>query len=240
MAIYEDANVLTGAPIVNPRVNGLLRILIFAGSDMAMHLHAACGVFSSQRGDPVAAVPVASSPFAAADTPTRVSQTMPPWARLGILFGLLGATSIALFGPIGVSGTYPRFVGAIADLLLPGSAAATPYLAKMGRFLGPESMIVVGLLIGGFLASRLGHAARAGRRAPKVEIIHAHESTRSRRYAGAFIGGVLIVFGARLAGGCTSGHIISGITQLSLSGFAFGAGVFATGILTAKTLKRGY
>jgi uncharacterized membrane protein YedE/YeeE len=46
------------------------------------------------------------------------------------------------------------------------------------------------------------------------------------------------VFGARLAGGCTSGHIISGITQLSLSGMLFGAGVFMSGILTAKMIRR--
>ena len=35
-------------------------------------------------------------------------------------------------------------------------------------------------------------------------------------------------------------HIISGMTQLSLSGMVFGAGVFASGIVTAKLLKRGY
>jgi uncharacterized membrane protein YedE/YeeE len=51
---------------------------------------------------------------------------------------------------------------------------------------------------------------------------------------------VLLIFGARLAGGCTSGHIISGITQLSLSGMVFAAGVFVSGIATAKLLKRGY
>ena len=71
-------------------------------------------------------------------------------------------------------------------------------------------------------------------------MIHANERTVRRRYLNAFAGGVLILFGARLAGGCTSGHIISGITQLSLSGMVFGAGVFATGIATAKLIKRGY
>lgn len=189
----------------------------------------------------MAVVSTTSLPRASAAAPSaRVARTLPPWARLGILFGLLGAASIALFGPIGVSGTYPRVLGALANLFAPGSADSVPYLARMGRLLSPETMIVVGLVIGGFLASRFGAAARDGRRAPAIEIIHAHESSTSRRYAGAFVGGVLIVFGARLAGGCTSGHIISGITQLSLSGFAFGAGVFATGILTARLLKRGY
>jgi uncharacterized membrane protein YedE/YeeE len=68
-------------------------------------------------------------------------------------------------------------------------------------------------------------------------MIHSGETTTKKRYRDAFIGGFLIVFGARIAGGCTSGHIISGITQLSVSGFIFAAGVFATGIITAKSLN---
>ena len=50
------------------------------------------------------------------------------------------------------------------------------------------------------------------------------------------VGGVLLLFGARLAGGCTSGHIISGITQLAVSSVIFAAAVFAAGITTAKLL----
>lgn len=169
---------------------------------------------------------------------TLPARSLPPWAGLGALFGLLGAASIALFGPIGVSGTYPRFIGALWRTADPGGAAGQSYLVKMGSLITPESMLVVGLLIGGFLASRMGRAAGTG--APALEVVHANERTDGRRYLNAFAGGVLILFGARLAGGCTSGHIISGITQLSLSGMVFGAGVFATGIATAKLIKRGY
>ena len=167
---------------------------------------------------------------------TRVIAALPPWAKLGILFGLLSAASIALYGPIGVSGTYPRLIGAIARAVDPTFAGANPYLVKMGEFFQPESTLVIGLLIGGFLAFRFG----ARRPVPSYEVIHAGEKTATRRYADAFAGGVLLIFGARLAGGCTSGHIISGITQLSLSGMVFAAGVFVSGIATAKLLKRGY
>ena len=62
--------------------------------------------------------------------------------------------------------------------------------------------------------------------------------TPARRYRDAFLGGFLILFGARLAGGCTSGHIISGMTQLAVSGMIFGAAVFATGIFTAKMIRK--
>ena len=162
------------------------------------------------------------------------STRIPPWAMLGGIFGVVSALSILTWGPIGVSGTYPRFVGAILRRLDPSLAAGNPYLEKMGSLITPETFLVLGLLIGGFLASRIGKKAPS-----HSEFIHTGETTKGKRYRDAFIGGFLIVFGARIAGGCTSGHIISGITQLSVSGLIFAAGVFATGIMTAKLLHKG-
>ncbi len=174
--------------------------------------------------------PATHAPPAIATGDTR----LPPWAKFGILFGLVSTASIFLWGPIGVSGTYPRFIGAVLRRVAPAYAAANPYLVKMGSLLAPETYLVVGLLIGGFLASRISRES-----APRLEMVHTGEKTTAARYRDAFIGGLLIVFGARIAGGCTSGHIISGITQLSVSGLIFGAGVFASGIFTAKMLKKG-
>jgi uncharacterized membrane protein YedE/YeeE len=165
----------------------------------------------------------------------RAATRLPRWATLGILFGLLSTAAIALYGPIGVSGTYPRFIGAVARRVTPEYAITNPYLVRMGSLITPETMLVLGLLIGGFLAAWLGRAGRA----PAAEIVHAAETTTARRYRDAFVGGVLIIFGARLAGGCTSGHIISGITQLAVSSVLFGAAVFASGMLTARLIKGG-
>ena len=61
-------------------------------------------------------------------------------------------------------------------------------------------------------------------------------ASRRKRYLVAFFGGVILMFGARLAGGCTSGHGISGSLQLALSGWVFFASVFVSGILTALML----
>ena len=163
----------------------------------------------------------------------RTAASPPRWAVLGVIFGLLVAGAIALYGPIGVSGTYPRFVGAVARAVTPGYAASNPYLVKMGTLVTPEAMLVIGLLIGGFLSSRLF----AGPKAPAVDRVHAMESTDARRYRDAFIGGFLILFGSRLAGGCTSGHIISGMSQLAVSSTIFAAAVFAGGIGTAKLIS---
>ncbi|RMD43729.1 hypothetical protein DV735_g1398, partial [Chaetothyriales sp. CBS 134920] len=49
----------------------------------------------------------------------------------------------------------------------------------------------------------------------------------------ALLGGVIMIFGARLAGGCTSGHGISGMSTMSISSFITVAAMFGGGILTA-------
>jgi uncharacterized protein len=54
-----------------------------------------------------------------------------------------------------------------------------------------------------------------------------------KRWVAAFLGGALLMFGARMAGGCTSGHGISGSLQLALSSWTFFLTMFAAGCLTA-------
>ena len=52
----------------------------------------------------------------------------------------------------------------------------------------------------------------------------------------AIIGGVALVVGARIAGGCTSGHGISGMATLSKSSFVTVAAMFAGGIAISGLL----
>ena len=58
------------------------------------------------------------------------------------------------------------------------------------------------------------------------------------RMMAAFWGGAILLYGARMAGGCTSGHGISGTLQLAVSGWVFFAAMFAAGIGTAAVLFR--
>ena len=57
-----------------------------------------------------------------------------------------------------------------------------------------------------------------------------------RRYGPSFLGGFLILFGARMADGCNSGHMMSGMMQGSVSGYIFAAAVFAVAIPTAMII----
>ncbi|KAI0843145.1 hypothetical protein F5Y06DRAFT_81831 [Hypoxylon sp. FL0890] len=53
----------------------------------------------------------------------------------------------------------------------------------------------------------------------------------------AVLGGILLAIGSRMAGGCTSGHGISGISLLSVSSFVSVAAMFAGGMSVAMIMK---
>lgn len=53
-----------------------------------------------------------------------------------------------------------------------------------------------------------------------------------------FLGGLMIGYGSRLAGGCTSGHSISGLAMLNPPSILASAGFFAGGIVMVQLLFR--
>jgi uncharacterized membrane protein YedE/YeeE len=99
-----------------------------------------------------------------------------------------------------------------------------------------EWMLVLGVFIGAFLSSSLS----GDRSHSPVPDLWARRfgTSRSKRMLAAFAGGALMMFGARLAQGCTSGHSISGIAQLAISSLVFTLIFFAVGIVTAQLIYR--
>ncbi len=90
------------------------------------------------------------------------------------------------------------------------------------------------LVAGAFLAAWLGRTFRT-ERVPTVWSERFGPSV-AKRYAAAFLGGFILLFGARMAGGCTSGHGISGGLQLAVSSWTFFISMFISGIVTALAL----
>lgn len=90
------------------------------------------------------------------------------------------------------------------------------------------------LVAGAFLAAWLAGTYRPER----VPTLWASRFGPSvvKRYIAAFIGGFILIFGARMAGGCTSGHGISGGLQLAVSSWIFFASMFASGVAVATLL----
>ena len=83
------------------------------------------------------------------------------------------------------------------------------------------------MMIGGFLSAMARGGIPASERAIPALWRANFGDAAWKRYVAAFAGGFVVLYGARLAGGCTSGHMMSGMMQTALSGYIFAAGVLA-------------
>jgi len=63
-------------------------------------------------------------------------------------------------------------------------------------------------------------------------------SSKTKRLLWAFIGGFILIVGARLADGCTSGHILSGGMELAVSSLVFAFFVLSSLLITAQWFYR--
>ena len=159
------------------------------------------------------------------------------WRTGGIALGLLVTAAIALQGPIGFSTAYVSTEAALAATLFPAAAQRVEYWQQIGFGLPPEWWLMVGLFAGGGISALLARR-KGGAAAPAVPAMWTARfgAGRALRFSAAAAGGFFVIFGARLAGGCTSGHVVSGISQLAVSGMVFAAAVFLAGIPVARAL----
>ena len=165
------------------------------------------------------------------------------WKVSGLLLGLLLIVATALVKPLGVSTQYVVTDAIVLHIAAPNLAESNEYLSKYGEKqdwgIGYGWMLVLGMFVGGALSALVTKRFRQ-RDNPSIPSMWGSEFGHSspQRMMHAFIGGGLLLFGARLAGGCTSGHMISGISQLTIGSFIFGISIFASGIVTARMLYK--
>lgn len=156
-----------------------------------------------------------------------------PYAA-GALIGLIAVCSLWLFHKtIGTSTTFVKLAAFFLNLINPEHVQNMAYYQeylKNKAWFDWQCMLVIGIFFGAALSRRLSRKKDA----PSPQ----NPQPSSKRHLQAFVGGMIVIFGARLAGGCTSGHAISGGFQLALSGWLFMLGVFAIGIPTALLLYR--
>jgi uncharacterized membrane protein YedE/YeeE len=157
-------------------------------------------------------------------------------AGIGALSWLAFATAKK---PIGVTTAFESTAAGLAQNIAPQAMHVNAYLAKRDEAptIDFEWMLTAGIAVGSYLAARAEGAARG----PSVPPLWARRFGPSPllRYAGAFAGGALMMFGARMAKGCTSGHGISGNMQLAKSSWLFSAVFGSMSALTARALFGG-
>jgi len=166
------------------------------------------------------------------------------WKAAGVALGLLLIVATYLVKPLGVSTQFVVSDAAIAHKVNPEFAENNTYLKKYGEKedwgVGYGWMLVFGMLVGGGITARIFASKQPEADKGSMPALWKAQfgPSRLKRNLACFGGGVLLLFGARLAGGCTSGHMISGISQMAISSFIFGAVTFAVAIMTAKFLYR--
>jgi len=157
---------------------------------------------------------------------------------VGIGIGVLSWFAFGLVNqPLGIT-TSLSAASSVCALPIMGSdgVAQNAYWAKT-PFQWDGGML---FLVGTFLGSLLSVLVSRTFRWEKVPATWAQQfgGSAPKRLLAAFSGGIIIMFGARMAGGCTSGHGISGSLQLALSSWTFFLTMFGSGILTALILFR--
>ena len=157
----------------------------------------------------------------------------------GALSGLVAVLSVWITGKwFGASTSFVRTAGMIKELFSPERVARMEYFIKETPEVEWQWMFVVGILLGALIA-----AVTSGSFRWQIlpDMWQARFGSRSKLFRAltAFVGGAILLFGARMAGGCPSGHGLSGIMQLSVSGFIALVCFFAGGLITARLVYGG-
>jgi uncharacterized protein len=155
-------------------------------------------------------------------------------AGIGILSWLL---FVIVDKPLGMSTEVSKWSGWVVSLVSgKESMLNNSYWASKTPAFGYSTIFLLFTLLGATV-SAVTSGSFKWEKVPTVWQDHFGGSP-AKRYLAAFVGGAVLLFGARLAGGCTSGHGISGTLQLAASGWLFFAALFLAGAGTAKLLFR--
>ena len=138
--------------------------------------------------------------------------------------------------PIGCSTAFVKARGLISKALNAERVKQSEYYREIIPKIDWPFMIIPGIVIGAFISVMLSG---------QFHIIwiptlwgQAFGYNPILRFLVALAGGILLGFGSRWAGGCTSGHGINGSIQLSLASMITAACFFIGGIGTAVLIFR--
>lgn len=182
----------------------------------------------------------ATAAQAASELPSPYPYPEPAWSPyvVGLLIGILVLTTLALAGKkIGASSAYSDTAGMLGRLIAPRHIASLPYYQNSKPMIGWTLTIVLGAILGSFFAAWTG-GELTGSYLQDMWVARFGAGSGFLRAFVALLGGALMAFGARMAGGCTSGHGISGTLQLAVSSWIAVICFFVGGIAAAMLMYR--
>lgn len=162
----------------------------------------------------------------------------PAWSPylVGALLGVLSWLTFYFSDkPIGASSFYATVAGMVGKIFARKRTASLAYYQSNPPKVDWEFVFVLMTIGGAFLAAFSGGELTL-RTLPPFWEARFGEGTVGLRAAVAVGGGVLMAFGARLAGGCTSGHGISGTLQMNVGSWIAVVCFFLGGMAVAMPL----
>ena len=132
---------------------------------------------------------------------------------------------------LGITTAFEYTAGLLIKPFTDSDSPAVHYFTEETPKIDWEWALVLGVFLGALVSAMLSN----DRTQDKVPRLWQQRfgSSAGKRYVVAFIGGAVMMFGARMAKGCTSGHGISGALQLAASSWLFVVTFFIAGIATA-------
>ncbi|HSR10615.1 MAG TPA: YeeE/YedE thiosulfate transporter family protein [Thermodesulfobacteriota bacterium] len=158
----------------------------------------------------------------------------PPYVVGAAIGGLETFAMLTAKRPLGVTTAFETTAALAAKRLAPGIMDTDRFERERGEApkIDWQWALVAGVLLGSSLSRRISReqnqAVDTGPadRKPSLPV----------RYGQAALGGALMMFGARMAKGCTSGHGISGTMQFAASSWLFTPIIFGVGAAVARML----
>ena len=161
----------------------------------------------------------------------------------GALVGVLATFSVIVSTKVmgktqylGASTTFVRAAGFVEQAVDPEHVKKNPYFLKEKIKIDWQFMLIIGIFIGALAASIIDGSFKLEAVPPVWR--ERFGGSVALRAVGAVLGGIVAMFGARLADGCPSGHGLSGLMQLSVSGFIALGCFFGAGVLMAALVYR--
>jgi uncharacterized protein len=213
------------------------RSLLFLSAAVGIVLAACSESRADTRSGPPAweAATVATAAADSAGTPFTLKRWSPYAVGIGI--GVLSWLAFLLSDKsLGCSGAFTRTAGMLERAARGAKVVGKPYYQLFPPTIEWEWMLVAGVLLGSLASSLLSSTFQWTWVPPAWAA--AVGTSPGVRWLVALVGGVCLGLGARWAGGCTSGHGISGTLQLAASSWLAAAGFFAGGIITVMLLFR--
>lgn len=179
-----------------------------------------------------------TSPAASSPGGSKPWLLRPRWNPylVGAMIGALSILAFAVPGkPIGMSTALSEVSGQCAIPILGEQTVASNAYWTRYKPQWNYGIAFLAATFGGALISAIASRSFKPETVPQVwqERFGKGPLSGLARLVVAFVGGILAMYGARMAGGCTSGHGISGSLQLAVSSWTFFLVMFAAGIITA-------